>query len=170
MAKHGIVRTDNLHGTKDGADLVSIRYKESSVNVAIDNGNFCTIGAYETGEREVRVGGKPAANTSIHNLCLIASEEVDKAKAYTALGDFENKAGAICRGYKVDSHGFFALTEEAFEKGVGVTPTVGTSILEAQAKTKALLVNAATSGSTKIADLVAIEASGGETWYVFETL
>lgn len=80
MAKHGIVRTDNLHGTKDGADLVSIRYKESSANVAIDNGNFCTIGAYETGEREVRVGGKPAANTSIHNLCLIASEELTRQK------------------------------------------------------------------------------------------
>lgn len=165
---HGIVRTDNMQGTHDGANLVSVRYAPSNVKTAIDNGNFVVVGNLETGEREVRVGTTPAANTPLKNLALIASEEVDNTKKYDTLADFQNKAGAICRGYRPETNHIFSLTADAFEIGDGVTPTVGTSVLEAQAKTKAKLTASLTSGSTKIADLIAIETQGTVTWYVFQ--
>lgn len=164
---HGVVRTDLMHGTVYGGGLVSVKYAPSGTNTAIDNGNFCVPGAYIEGEREVRAGATPAANTPLGSLVLIASEEVNKDKKYNSLADFENKAGDICRGYTLETGEYFSLTADCFEKGSDVTPTVGTSILEAQAKTKGLLVNAATSGSTKIASLVAIETQGATTWYVF---
>lgn len=162
MANHGIVRTDNMHGTVFGADLVSVR-----VATAIDNGNFCVPGAYETGAREVRAAATPAANSALASLVLVASEEVITDKKYDTLADFYNEVGTIARGYKLNVGDMFSLSADAFETKSGVTATVGTSILEAQAKTKGLLVNSATSGSTKIADLVAIETEGDITWYVF---
>lgn len=168
MAKHGIVRTDNMNGTFDGACLVSLRYKPSNVETAIDNGNFVVIGALETAEREVRIASTPAANSALNTLALVASEEVDKTKKYNTLADFQNEAGAVLRGYTLVSKHFFSLSADAFKIDTGVTPTVGTSILEAQAGTKGLLVNEATSGSTKIANLYAIENEGDTKWYVFE--
>lgn len=167
MANHGIVRTDKMQGTVDGAALVSVKYSPSNTDTAIDNGNFCVPGAYATGEREVRLGATPAANTALSALVLIASEEVVKTTKYNTLGEFYNEAGKVARGYKLISGNEFSLTADAFTTGDSVTPTVGTSILEAQAGIKGLLVNSATSGSTKIADLVAIEDEGATKWYVF---
>ena len=168
MAKHGIVRTDNMSGIFDGADLVTLRYKVAGAETAIDNGCFCTVGAFEDKQREVRAAGTPEADSALDSLALIASEEVDKSKKYGALADFENKAGALLRGYKLRKGHFFSLSAEAFDKAESVVPTVGTSILEAQAGVKGKLVNSATSGSTKIADLVRIEQAGSVTLYVFE--
>lgn len=168
MANHGVVRTDLMHGTTFPGALVSVRYAPSNVKTAIDNGNFVVFGNYETGEREVRVGTTPAANTPLNKLCLIASEEVDKTVKADLLVNFENVAGAICRGYKLFPGDFFALTADCFTKASAVTATVNTSILEAQASTKGALVNSLTAGSTKIATLRAIEVDGPVTWYVFE--
>lgn len=166
MAIHGVVRTDNMHGTAFGGDLVSVLYQASSANADVDNGCFCVPGAYKTGEREVRLATAPAANTAVSALALIASEEVDSDKKYNTLAEFYNKAGSVARGYKLHPGDMFSLTKEALSIGSSVTPTVGTSILECQADAKGLLVNSATSGSTKIADLVAIEGD----WLVFRVV
>lgn len=166
MAKHAIVRTDNMHGTVFGADLVSGIYKVSGVATAIDNGCFVVPGAYATGEREVRVCATPAVDTAVAALALVASEEVDTSRKYNALADFENKAGDIIRCYKLKSGDIFSVTAEALSVASDVTPTVGTSILEAQAAVKGKLVNSGTQGSTKIADLVAIEGD----WFVFRVV
>lgn len=166
MAKHGIIRTDNMHGTVFGGDLVSGLYKVSGTATAIDNGCFVVPGAYATGEREVRVCATPAVDTAVAALAIVASEEVDSAKKYNSLADFENKAGDIIRCYKLKSGDIFSVTEEALYIASTVTPTVGTSILEAQAAVKGSLVNSLTSGSTKIADLIAIEGD----WYVFRVV
>lgn len=168
MAKHGMVRTDKMDGTILPSATVSVRYAPGGTKTAIDNGNFVAIGNFENKEREVRVGTTPAANTPIESLVLIASEEVDKEAAIDIVSEFQNKAGAICRGYKLKPGNFFALTEDCFTKGSGVTATVNTSILEAQAGTKGKLVNTATSGSTAIGTLRFIEKEGATTWYVFE--
>ena len=168
---HGIFRSDAMLGTTVAPYTVSVRYAPSSTNTAIDNGCFVALGAYETGSREVRVGATPTANTALKSLAVIGSPEVDKTVKYNTLGNFENKAGDVATGYKLHEGDSFSLTADAFDIAVvsetAITPTVGTSILEAQAGVKGILVNSATSGSTKIADLVAIETDGATTWYVF---
>ena len=166
MAKHGVIRTDSMVGTDIPKYLVTGIYQPSGTNTAIDNGNFVVPGAYATGERELRVCTTPAANTALGKLAIVASEEVDKTKKYNALADFTNEAGATLRCYLLESGDMFSLTAEALNIGSSVTPTVGTSILEAQAGTKGNLVNSATSSTTKIADLIAIEGD----WYVFRVV
>lgn len=163
MAKHGVVRTDSMIGTDIPKYLVTGIYKVSSTNTAIDNGNFVVPGAYVTNERELRLCTTPTAATAVSALAIVASEEVDKTKKYNALADFTNEAGATLRCYMLHSGDVFSVTAEAIAIGSGITPTVGTSILEAQAGVKGNLVNSATTSTTKIADLIAIE---GE-WYVF---
>ena len=163
---HGVVRTDNMLGTIEGSYLVSFKYEPSNTPTAIDNGNFVAIGGLKDGEREVRTAGTPAVDTALDNLVLVASEEVDKSKKYTAPSEFSNEAGAICRGYRLHKHDIFSLTADCFT--TAITPTVGTSILEAAAAAKGVLVNSATSGSTQIGKLIAIEMQGATKWFVFE--
>jgi len=165
---HGMVRTDNMLGTIEGSYLVSFKYEPSNVATAIDNGNFCVPGALKTGEREVRTAATPAVDSALDSLVLVASEEVDASKKYTNPADFENKAGAVCRGYRLHKHDIFSLTADAFSNTGSITPTVGTSLLEAKANAKADLVNSLTSGSTQIAKLIAIEMQGATKWFVFE--
>lgn len=163
---HGVVRTDNMLGTVSGAYLASVKYLPSNTPTAIDNGNFVVVGDLMEGEREVHAASTPAADSAFDSLALIASEEVDSSKKYNAPADFQNAAGAICRGYRLHKHDCFSLTADCFT--TAITPTPGTSLLEAVASTKAALVNSLTASSTQIAKLIAIETQGATTWYVFE--
>ena len=163
---HGIFRSDNMAGTVNGAYLASAVYEPSSTPTAIDNGNFVVLGAYKDGEREVQTATTPAANTALAALAVVASDEVDTTKEYTALGDYTNEAGKVLKCYKLHEQDIFSLSTDAVAVGSGVTPAVG-YVLEAQAGTKGKVVASLTSGSTKIATLVAIETQGTTTWYVF---
>ena len=165
---HGIVRTDKMAGTNVASYCISVRYAPSGTATAIDNGNFAVPAGLVTGEREIYTASTPAANSALDALVLIASEPIDKKKKYNADGDFENAAGATCRAYRLHKGDIFSLSADAFTLGDGVTPTVGTSILEAQAGAKGLLVNSGTSGSTKIASLIAKETFDGVALFVFQ--
>lgn len=150
---HAKVRTDNLTGTVFGGDLVSVKYQPSGKDTEIDNGNFVKVGALISGEREVHTGSTPAANTALSDIVLIASPEVDKTVSSNTLGEFENKAGDILRGYKL-VRGYFSVTAEALDAADAIA--VG-DIVELQAGTKGNVVKTLTSGSTKVGTVEAIE-------------
>lgn len=150
---HAKVRTDNLTGTVFGGDLVSVKYQPSGKDTEIDNGNFIKVGALISGEREVHTGSTPAANTALSDIVLIASPEVDKTVSSNTLGEFENKAGDILRGYKL-VRGYFSVTAEALDAADAIA--VG-DIVELQAGTKGNVVKTLTSGSTKVGTVEAIE-------------
>ena len=139
---HAKVRTDNLTGTVFGGDLVSVKYQPSGKDTEIDNGNFVKVGALI-----------PAANTALSDIVLIASPEVDKTVSSNTLGEFENRAGDILRGYKL-VRGYFSVTKEALDAAAAIE--VG-DIVELQAGTKGNVVKTLTSGSTKVGTVEAIE-------------
>ncbi len=159
----GCVRTDNMSGTTLGKDLVSLRYFDKSGKEAeIENGCVVLIGEYLEGQREVRKATDVAKNSPLNKVALVASEEVDKAKSYNALSEFKNKAGADVRGYRVGCPAnCFSVTKECFVAGGHFA--VG-AIVELADGNKFAVVESATSGSTKVGVITAVE----DMWYVVE--
>lgn len=157
---YAMFRSDNMAGTTDGKFLVSLRCAAD-----IENGSIVTLGALESGSREVHSYATPAATDAIGKLVIIGSEEVVKAKKYDTIGEFINQKGEIARGYILDHGDVFSVTAGAFEAADSVTVAVGT-IFEVQAKTKMKAVATATTSTTTIGKCEAIEQDGATTWYV----
>lgn len=157
---YGVVRTDNMSGTTLGKNLVSLKYQESSVDTAIDNGNVVVVGDLIEGEREIRLASKPAADTALKNIALVATPELNKDKKVTLPAEYTNAAGTILRGYRLLSHDIFSVTADAL---AGDTLSVGYAV-ELQAGTKLKVVSSATSDSTQVGKIIAIEGD----WYVIE--
>lgn len=149
---YAYVRTDKMSGTTVAKDLASAKFYNGSEEAAIENGNIVTLGTYLEGEREVKKATKPAANTPLRDLYLVASPEVVKTKNYYGLGDFRNEAGDVIRCYRLTSADQFSVTKEALDG----TASVG-SIVEAQSSTKMKVVASATADSTKIGTVIALE-------------
>lgn len=150
---YAIVRTDLMSGTKQPADLVSIKYQVESVDTAIENGNVALVGALGTGEREVYLASAPAANSALEDVVLVATPELNYDERLKNLNQFRNEAGEIARGYRFRSGNVFSVTAEAL---TATTPAVG-NIVELQADTKLKVVSSLTSGSTKVGTVIAIE-------------
>jgi hypothetical protein len=151
---YAIVRTDLMSGTKQPADLVSVRYAPSGTNTAIENGNFVLLGALDTSNRNVYVGATPARDSARDDVVLIASVELMADERLKSKADFRNAAGAICRGYRLRSGNIFSVSKSALG---GDTAAIG-KVVELVAGTEAQCVAALTSGSTKIGDVIAIES------------
>lgn len=147
MANHGIVRTDNLFGTKNTAGLVNIKCAAD-----IDNGNVVIIGAMAAGERDAYSYTTPAANSKMKDVVLIASPEVMYESGKRALADFYNAEGSIARGYILHNGDVFSLSADAYTG----TAAVG-SVVELAASTKLKVASSLTSGSTQVGTVVAIE-------------
>ena len=150
---YAIVRTDLMSGTKQPADLVSIKYQVSSVDTAIENGNVALVGALGTGEREVYLASAPTATSALEDVVLVATPELNYDERLKNLNQFRNEAGEIARGYRLRSGNVFSVTAEAL---TATTPAVG-NIVELQADTKLKVVSSLTSGSTKVGTVIAIE-------------
>ena len=168
MANHGVVRTDLMHGTDVRAELVSVQYlgANGSTPTDIDNGNVLKATALKTGEREIYVGAAVAASTPINEVVLIASPEVMYDERLRNLDDYYNVAGKTCRGYRLHSGDVFSVTKPALAGAE--TPAVG-DVVELAAGTKLSVVAAstgATSGSTVVGKIFAIETAGRYTYYV----
>lgn len=161
-----VVRTDNLDGTDVRADLVSVRYMgaDGETPTDIENGNVLKLGAIETGNREVFIGGAVAADDNISDIVLIASPEVNYEDGKYNLSDYINKAGKVCRGYHLPAGASFSITKEGF---VGATAAKG-NLVELAAGTKLKAVAAATSGSTVIGRIIDVENAGRYTYYVIK--
>ena len=154
-------RSDNMSGTTLGKDLVAVKYQPAGKDTEIENGNIVVVGAMINGESDVRTATTPAANSPLATLAVVAAPAVDKTKGYNAEGDFVNPAGTAVRAYRLRTGDFFSVTEDALTATAAID--VG-NVVEAQAGTKMKVVASATSGSTKIGTVYAIE---GE-WIVIE--
>ena len=165
MDKHGIVRTDNLYGTDVREGLVSVEYLGSngSTPTAIDNGNVLKLNGLKTGEREIFVGAVPAADDAIGDIVLIATPELMYDERLHNLDDYTNEAGKILRGYRLHKGGAFAVNKLALDGKS--TPEVG-DVVELKAGTKLNVAASATSGSTVVGAIEAVEATSRYTYYV----
>ena len=167
---HGVVRTDKLHGTDTGVNLVSAKYMGSgSTETAIDNGNVLKVEALMTGEREVRKAVTPAANTALKDIILVATPEVMYDERKKNLHEFFNEAGKIVRGYFLGTHDYFSVTKEALNVADNYTIAVG-DVVELMAGPKLNVVASLTANSTQVGKIAAIEPAGRYTYYVVEVV
>lgn len=164
---YAVVRTDAMAGTDVRGQLVSVKCMgaDGATPTAIENGNVLKIGALMTGEREIYIGGAVAANDKIDDIVLIASPEVVYDERKRNLDDFVNEAGKACRGYHIHSGDTFSVTAEALS-GTG-TPAVG-NIVELAAGTKLAFAASATTGSTKVGRIIAVDVVGRYTYYAIK--
>lgn len=166
MANYAVVRTDNMAGTDVRAQLVSIKYMgvDGKTPTAIENGNVLKCGALINGEREIHVGAACAANTPLNEVVLVATPEVLYCNCNgTGLHNYINESETICRGYRIHSGDHFSVTKEALTGKA--TPAVG-DIVELAAGTKLKVAASATSGSTVVGKVEAVERAGIYTFYV----
>jgi hypothetical protein len=164
--KHGVIRTDRMYGTDVGANLVSVKYMGAgTTEAAIDNGCVVALDGLMAGQREIYKGITPAANTALGKIALIATPEVMYDERKKNLEDYENEAGVTCRGYILHSNDIFSVTAEALDAAAAIA--VG-NIVEVQAGVKLKVVASATSGSTAVGKVIAIEKAGRYTYYVIQ--
>lgn len=164
--KHGVIRTDRMYGTDVGANLVSVKYMGAgTTETAIDNGCVVALDGLMTGQREIYKGVTPAANTALGKIALIATPEVMYDERKKNLEEFENEAGVICRGYILHANDIFGVTAEALDAAAAIA--VG-NIVELQAGVKLKVVGTATTGSTGVGKVIAIEKAGRHTYYVIQ--
>lgn len=165
---HGICITEKLSGTFNGADLVSVRYMAGSTPTAIDNGSVVEVGALEANSREVRKATAPEKDSAKAAIALIASPEVIYDEhLQNDLGNFENEANAVSRGYLLEKpHQIFAVTGEVLDGGAA---RIVDAVVELQASTKLLAAATNTQGSTKIGEIIEVFTKKGKTYYAIET-
>lgn len=164
---YGVVRTDRLMGTDVRSMLESVKYMGAgSTATAIDNGNVVKLdGSLMTGEREIKKGVTPAANDALDAIVLIASPEVMYDERKRNLDEFQNEAGKVCRGYHLHSGDIFSVTKDALDGAA--TPAVG-NVVELKAGIKLNVAVSATSGSTVVGKIIAVDVVGRYTYYVIQ--
>lgn len=165
---HGVFRSDLMSGTDVAADLVSVKYMgDGSTETAIDNGCVVKLDGLMSGEREVWKGVTPSKNTALSDIAIIGSEEVMYDERKKNLDEFENEAGVISRGYVPHTRNIFSVTADALNIADGTTPAVG-NVVELMAGVKLNVAASATSGSTQVGKIIAIETAGRYTYYVIK--
>ena len=164
---YGVVRTDKLMGTDVRSMLESVKYMGAgSTATAIDNGNVVKLdGSLMTGEREIKKGVTPAANDALDAIVLIASPEVMYDERKRNLDEFQNEAGKVCRGYHLHSGDIFSVTKDALDGAAA--PAVG-NVVELKAGIKLNVAASATSGSTVVGKIIAVDVVGRYTYYVIQ--
>ena len=153
-----VFRSDLMHGTDSGVDLVSVRvYDASDEPIAVENGAIVELKEYEDGEREVWKGVLATASSKLSDCVVIGSEEVFYDERKKNLDEYINDAGSICRGYILRSRNMFSVTKEGFVGGTA--PAKGDAVgIGADGK-----INASGSG---LGTTQAVEAAGRYTYYV----
>lgn len=156
---YGVVRTDLMYGTDVGTGLVSVKYlgANGSTPTAIENGNVLKLGALVTGEREVYVGGAVAATDAIKDVVLVAAPEVAYDERVRNLDQYINEAGKIVRGYRFHKGDVFSVTKDAL---AGKASPEVDDVVEFAAGTKLNVAASATSGSTVLGKIIAVETAG----------
>lgn len=153
-----VFRSDLLHGTDSGTDLVSVRVYDGSDNpIAVENGTIVELKAYEEGEREVWKGVLATASSKLSDCVVIGSEELFYDERQKNLDEFINEAGRISRGYILRSRNMFGITVDGFVGGTA--PSDGANVgIGADGK-----IDSTGSG---LGVIQAIENAGRYTYYV----
>lgn len=170
---YAIVRTDKMFGTDNRNGMVSARYVVDTTETAIENGNVVRLdGLFRYGtspdytyEREIYKAVAPAANSPLKDIVLVATPEVVKGDGKNGLENFRNEAGDAIRGYHLVTNDIFSVTKDALD-GVS-SPAIG-NLVELKAGTKLNVVSSATSGSTQVGKIIAINVVSGKTFYVIQ--
>lgn len=163
MAKHCVVRLDNMSGTTDGTLLRSVRFNNGSTDADIDNGMIVKLDSLLPNERELWKTLTPEAATPIEEVALVATPEVMADERLRNLTDFYNTAGSNARAYKLHAGDIFSVTTDAIDG----TATVG-HFVELQANTKLKDVESATGGSTIVGKVIQLETVGSLNYAVIE--
>ena len=167
MAVYGIVRTDNMAGTKLNSFQISAKYLPSATPTAIDNGSVVKIGALVANETNVFTAEAPAANTAFTEVALVASVELSDDPRVRLLSDFQNAAGDVLRCYKFSSGDIFSVSLAALDGDS--TPDVG-DVVELKAGVSLNIADSLTGGSTKIGTVIGKDTVAGVDMYVVKVV
>ena len=171
---YAVVRTDKLMGTDVRSMLESVLFlgSDGATPTEIENGNVLKVGALNAidatngvYEREVKVGSVPAVGDKLDEIVLVASPEVLYDERKRSLTDFINEAGRVARGYHLHSGDIFSVTKEALDGKD--EPAIG-DVVELGNSTKLNVAASATSGSTQIGKILAIDVVGRLTYFVIQ--
>ena len=166
---YSVVRLDNMMGTDVGTYLDSVRFYtgsgESEAEAPIENGNVVLVGDLLEGERELHKATVPAANSPIKKIGLVTTPEVMYDERKHSLDEFRNEAGDNVRIHYLHSGDEFSVTAKGLSIADEEAVAVGNAV-ELQAGTKLKVVASATSGSTAIGKIIAIETAGKYKFYV----
>lgn len=113
-----VIRTDKMSGTKQPADLVSIRFYGADGNVAeVENGVIVKLQGYEDGQREVMKAIAASASDDLADCAIVAGVEVMYDERKKNLDEFINEAGKATRAYIPRSRNEFSVTKDGFVGG-----------------------------------------------------
>lgn len=154
---YAVIRTDLMSGTKQPADLVSLRfYDGEDAPAAVENGVIAKLEGYEDGQREVYKAVAASATDDLNDCVIVAGVEVMYDERKKNLDEFINEAGSITRGYIPRSRNLFSVTKEGFVSGT--VPEVGGEVgIGTGGK-----IDAAGEG---LGTCIAIETAGRYTYY-----
>ena len=155
-----VIRTDLMSGTKQSADLVSLRFYGANGQPAeVENGVIVKLQGYEDGEREVMKAVAAAADDDLNECAIVAGVEVMYDERKKNLDEYINEAGNAVRGYIPRSRNIFSVTKEGFVGGA--VPTKGAKVgIGTGGK-----IDAAATGLGVCVD---IEVAGRYTYYVIK--
>lgn len=110
-----VIRTDLMSGTKQPADLVSLRFYDAEGKQAeVENGVVVLLQGYEEGEREVQKAVVATADADLNDCAIVAGVEVPYDERKGNLDEYINEAGKAVRGYIPRSRNMFAVTADGF--------------------------------------------------------
>ena len=155
-----VIRTDLMSGTKQPADLVSLRfYNASDEHAEVENGVIVKLEGYEDGEREIMKAVAASAGDDLNDCAIVAGVELMYDERKRNLDEFINEAGSTPRGYIPRSRNMFSITKEGFVGGIVPVKDADVGI-GAGGK-----IDAAGSG---LGTCVAVEPTGRYTYYVIK--
>lgn len=165
---YGVFRSDAMTGTIDPSQLEHVLFYNGSAYAAIENGNVVKLDSYYVGansvtEHDLWKAVTPAANSSVTDIVVVGSVELEYDERVRNLDEFINPANKPARAYHLVTNNKFSVTADALSAAADIE--VG-NIVELQAGTKLKVVSSATSGSTVVGKIEAIEDRGRYTYYV----
>lgn len=158
--KYCVIRTDLMSGTKQPADLVSLRFYNADGEVAeVENGVIVELQGYEEGQREVMKAVAATSSSDLNDCAVVAGIEIMYDERKHNLDEFINEAGKAVRGYIPRSRNLFSVTKEGFVGGT--VPAVEAEVGIGEGGK----IDAAGTGLGKC---VHIEIAGRYTYYTIE--
>lgn len=155
-----VIRTDLMSGTKQPADLVSVRFYDADGKPAeVENGVIVELKGYDEGEREVMKAVAATSGSDLNDCAVVAGVEVMYDERKKNLDEFINEANKPVRGYILRSRNLFSVTKDGFVGGVVPTENAEVGVGEGGK------LDAAGTGFGKCVD---IEVVGRYTYYTIQ--
>lgn len=157
MAKHAILRIDNMQATYDFSLLRSGLFYADDELADVDNGTAVEVGALLENERELRKLVAAADATNV--IGIVTTPELDSTLDVETsdLAEYYTKAGTAARVHLLQMGDIFSLSVEGFT----AAPTVGAEVGVTDGKWD-------TAAETKIGKCIAIDKVSGTDLYVIE--